>query len=55
LPRQKEWRAATRSTDNIEIMHRFSKVEYPSGWAYHLLECDRDRCAAQSELGRCVP
>jgi hypothetical protein len=54
-PCVKEWQAATRTTDNVELMHRFSKIEYPAGWAFHLLECDRDQCGPRSEQGRCVP
>jgi hypothetical protein len=50
-----EWQAATRSQSNKEILERFSQIEYPSGWAFHLLECDRDYCGARSELGRCTP
>jgi hypothetical protein len=50
-----EWRAATRSTNNKEILQRFSQIDYPSGWAFHLLECDRDQCGARSDLGRCTP
>jgi hypothetical protein len=29
--------------------------EYPSGWAFNLLECDRDRCGEKSAIGRCTP
>ena len=50
-----EWTAATRSSKNTEILQRFSQIEYPSGWAFHLLECDRDQCGPRSPLGRCVP
>jgi hypothetical protein len=50
-----EWKAATRSTSNAEILERFSLIEYPSGWAFNLLECDRDRCGAKSSVGRCTP
>lgn len=50
-----EWQAATRSKDNGEILTRFSLLEYPAGWAFSLLECDRDRCGARSQFGRCTP
>lgn len=50
-----EWQAATRSKNNGEILERFSDSAYPAGWAFNLLECDRDRCGAKSSVGRCVP
>jgi hypothetical protein len=50
-----QWQKATRGKSNAEILERMSLIEYPSGWAFNLLECDRDRCGPKSELGRCTP
>jgi hypothetical protein len=50
-----EWKAATRGKTHMEILERFSETAYPSGWAFALIECDRDRCGARSEVGRCTP
>lgn len=50
-----EWQAATRSKDNMEVLLRFDDIERPSGWAFHLMECDRERCGATSPKGRCTP
>jgi hypothetical protein len=50
-----EWQAATRSKENMEVLLRFDQVAYPSGWAFHLLMCDRERCGDTSPLGRCTP
>ena len=54
-PCVKEWQAAARSQDNLEVLLRFDQVQYPSGWAFHLLQCDRERCGDNSPLGRCTP
>jgi len=54
-PCVKEWQAAARSKDNLEVLLRFDQVLYPSGWAFHLLQCDRERCGKTSPLGRCTP
>jgi hypothetical protein len=54
-PCVKEWQAAARTTDNTLILERMSELEYPSGWAFHLIECDRERCGARSPYGRCTP
>jgi hypothetical protein len=54
-PCVKEWQAAARSQDNLEVLLRFDQVQYPSGWAFHLLQCDRERCGKSSPLGRCTP
>jgi hypothetical protein len=54
-PCVEEWRAATRGATNGEVLERFSLSEYPSGWAFNLLECDRDRCGEKSAIGRCTP
>jgi len=45
-----EWQAATRGPNNTEVLLRSGDIAYPSGWAFYLLECDRDLCAEQ-----CVP
>ncbi len=50
-----EWKAATRGKTTGEVLERFSLIEYPSGWAFNLLECDRDRCGPKSVVGRCTP
>jgi hypothetical protein len=50
-----EWQAATRGKTRMEVLERFSEIEYPSGWAFALIECDRDRCGAGSAYGRCTP
>ena len=50
-----EWQAATRGKTNMEVLLRFDQVQYPSGWAFHLLQCDRERCGATSPIGRCTP
>jgi hypothetical protein len=49
------WKAATRGASNREILERMDKPEYPAGWAFHLLECDRDFCGSSSRDGRCTP
>jgi hypothetical protein len=50
-----EWTAATRGKTTMEVLQRFTNIEYPSAWAFHLIECDRDRCGAKSPYGRCTP
>jgi hypothetical protein len=50
-----EWKAATRGTSHAEVLERMSLIEFPSGWAFNLLECDRDRCGPKSLVGRCTP
>jgi PKD domain-containing protein len=37
-------KAATRTESNADITVRFSDLAFPMGWAYFLLECDRDNC-----------
>ena len=48
------WKDATRGASNREILERMDKPEFPAGWAFHLLECDRDFCGASSHDGRCT-
>jgi cysteine-rich repeat protein len=45
-----EWRAATRGATNTDVLVRVSDISVPSGWAYYLMLCDREYCAAE-----CVP
>jgi len=54
-PCAEEWRRATRAKSHEEVVSRFDKYEYPSGWAFALIECDRDFCGAKSRDGRCTP
>jgi hypothetical protein len=54
-PCVKEWQTATRGANHMEVLLRFDQIQYPSAWAFHLLECDRERCGASSPLGRCTP
>jgi hypothetical protein len=46
----KEWVAATRGASNDVVQLRFTDLTLPSGWAFYLLECDRDLCKQE-----CVP
>ena len=50
-----EWKRATRSQDNGEIAARFDDGHYPSGWAFAMIQCDREFCGAKSKVGRCTP
>lgn len=50
-----EWQAATGSANHIQVLERFSRIEYPSGWAFSLLECDRDHCGRGAVPGGCTP
>jgi hypothetical protein len=40
-------RTAARTMDVALIPVRFSDLAYPIGWAYFLLECDRDFCKTE--------
>lgn len=42
-----EWRAASRSQVNSDVLGRFSDFSYPSAWAYFLLECYDLKCSAE--------
>jgi hypothetical protein len=39
-----QWQAAAGSASNPDVQARFSDFTYPSGWAYFLLDCDRQNC-----------
>jgi hypothetical protein len=54
-PCAEEWRRATRAKTHQEVVERFDKIFYPSGWAFAMLECDRDFCGAKNNTGRCTP
>jgi hypothetical protein len=45
-----QWRAATRASSNADVWNNMADFKYPLNWGYKLLECYRDKCAAQ-----CVP
>lgn len=42
-----EVRTASRATTNDEVTERLSSLTYPIGWAFFLLQCDRDSCSTQ--------
>jgi cysteine-rich repeat protein len=42
-----QFQKAARSTANTDITLRMSDFAYPVGWAFFLLECDRDFCKTQ--------
>jgi cysteine-rich repeat protein len=39
-----EWQAAARTTTHEQVLTRFSDLAFPAGWAYQLLDCDREHC-----------
>jgi cysteine-rich repeat protein len=43
-PCVQEWQVATRTTKNMQVLHRFTDLAFPAGWAYQLLDCDRQFC-----------
>jgi hypothetical protein len=43
--------AAARSMDIAQIPVKFSDLSLPIGWAYYLLECDRDHCLTECGPG----
>jgi hypothetical protein len=42
-----EWRRATRTNDHNQLTERFSILQYPSGWATFMIECDQTECKSQ--------
>jgi hypothetical protein len=43
-PCRSRWQVATRTDDHALILNRMSDAAYPSGWAFALLECEREFC-----------
>jgi hypothetical protein len=48
-----QWRRATRTEVNADVLNRFSDLAYPSGWAYFLLDCYRTSCSTAA-AGNCT-
>jgi hypothetical protein len=46
-PCAEEWRRATRTTNHTQLTERFSILQYPSGWATFMIECDQTECKSQ--------
>jgi cysteine-rich repeat protein len=42
-----QWRAAARATLNADVQAAFSNLSLPAGWAFFLLDCDRQFCNTQ--------
>jgi cysteine-rich repeat protein len=45
-PCRNQWLAGSRTTANAEVLGNISNLEFPSAWAYYLLDCERDACKA---------
>jgi cysteine-rich repeat protein len=48
-----QYQAASRTTVNAEVLQRFVDLSYPSGWAFFVLDCERQSCNSAA-VGNCT-
>ena len=43
-PCRNQWLAGSRTTSNTEVLANISDLQFPSAWAFYLLDCERQPC-----------